>query len=169
MEWLQDSPWCQEPSGKICWAQTPPLGFAARLCAQRIGLWKGDPEAARPSSAAQHHLNPVHIQGNSREEVGVLAGGTFPDHERVHPLQDAVTHQGSPRVSLGWGREVCQCPRAQRREKGPGPRGGQWTTTAFIGLLLGTWTTGFWKGHPYPPMSQTDQEGGVPRPTNAPR
>ena len=41
--------------------------------------------------AAQHGVDPVHIEGDASKEVGVLASGTSPDHEGVHAVEYPIT------------------------------------------------------------------------------
>ena len=41
--------------------------------------------------AAQHGVDPVHIEGDASKEVGVLASGTSPDHEGVHAMEYPIT------------------------------------------------------------------------------
>lgn len=47
----------------------------------------GNSGAVLAPNAAQHGVDPVHIEGDTSKEVRVLAGGTSPDHEGVHSLE----------------------------------------------------------------------------------
>lgn len=81
----------------------PPMR-ACSLASARGGPGGRGSGAALTPHTPQHRLNPVHIEGNPREEVGVLAVGTLANQEGVHGLEDAVADQGAARVALGrWG------------------------------------------------------------------
>lgn len=47
----------------------------------------GGSGAVLAPNAAQHGVDPVHIEGDTSKEIRVLASGTSPDHKGVHALE----------------------------------------------------------------------------------